>query len=213
MTSDDNASSNTARDQGLKRGSPAWFAYRRVLRLALWINLLMFGIEIAGAARADSVALLGDAIDFFGDAANYGISLAVMGGVLSLRARTAMLKAAFMAAFGVFVLWQGIANLEAGVVPEARTMAGIGVLALFANLVVTRMLYRFRHGDANMRSVWLSTRNDALSNLAILAAALGVFGSGSGLPDVAVGLIMAGLALSSAWSVWRHARRELVRGD
>lgn len=195
--------------QGLRPGSPAWFAYRRVLRLALWINLLMFGIEIAGAARADSVSLLGDAIDFFGDAANYGISLAVMGGVLTLRARTAMIKAACMAAFGVFVLWQSIANLEAGVVPEARTMAGIGVLALFANLVVARMLYRFRHGDANMRSVWLSTRNDVLSNLAILAAALGVFGSGSGLPDVVVGLVMAGLAMSSAWSVWWHARREL----
>lgn len=186
--------------------------YRRVLLLALWINLLMFGLELAAALAAGSVSLLGDAIDFFGDAANYGLSLLVLGAPLVRRARVSLLKAACMAGFGVFVLWQAGEHLRAGVVPEARTMGAVAVLALFANFAVARMLYRFRHGDSERRAVWLVTRNDALANLLVLAAAVAVAWSGSGLPDVAAGVAIAVMALLSAREVARHAFAELRAG-
>lgn len=90
------------------------------------------------------------------------------------------------------------------------TMGAIAILALLANGGVALMLYAFRDGDANMRSVWLCSRNDAIGNVAVLLAAAGVFGTGQGWPDLAVAVIMAGLALSSGWSVVRHARQELT---
>jgi Co/Zn/Cd efflux system component len=125
------------------------------------------------------------------------------------RARAALLKAASMLAFGVFVLARTAWMLSQGGTPEALTMGGIGLLALLANLGVAALLYAYREGDANMRSVWLCTRNDALGNIAVMVAALGVFGTGSAWPDLAVAAIMAGLAITSGWAVLRQARQEL----
>ncbi len=183
--------------------------YRRVLWAALLINAAMFGVEIAGGLRADSVSLLADALDFFGDAANYALSLLVLGMALSWRARAALFKGLCMGAFGVFVLGRAAWSLAAGTLPDAITMGAIGALALLANLAVAVMLYAWRDGDANMRSVWLCSRNDAIGNLAVMAAALGVFGTGRAWPDLAVALVMGLLALSAAWSVVRQARAEL----
>ena len=183
--------------------------YRRVLWAALVINAAMFGVEIVGGLRAGSVSLLADALDFFGDAANYAISLLVLGMALSWRARAALFKGLCMGAFGVFVLGRAAWSLAAGTLPEAITMGAIGALALAANLAVTVMLYAWREGDANMRSVWLCSRNDAIGNLAVMAAALGVFGTGRAWPDLSVALVMGLLALSAAWSVIGQARTEL----
>ncbi len=183
--------------------------YRRVLWLALAINLVMFGVELAGGLRAGSVSLLADAVDFFGDAANYGISLAVLGMALSWRARAALVKGLSMGAFGVFVLGRAAWSAAAGTVPEPMTMGAIGALALLANVSVAAMLYAWREGDANMRSVWLCSRNDAIGNLAVMAAALGVFGTGRGWPDLVVAAVMGFLALTAARSVIRQARAEL----
>jgi Co/Zn/Cd efflux system component len=183
--------------------------YRRVLWAALLINAAMFGVEIAGGLRSGSVALLADAVDFFGDAVNYGLSLAVLGLGLYWRARAAWFKGLTMGLYGVFVLGRTAWAALQGMPPEPLTMGLIAVLALTANVTVAVLLYAWREGDANMRSVWLCSRNDALGNLAVVAAALGVFGSGSAWPDLGVAALMATLALTAAWSVWRQARAEL----
>jgi len=169
----------------------------------------MFVVEIISGLKAGSVSLLADAIDFAGDAANYGITLTVLSMGLVWRSRAAMVKGVSMLAFGVFVLARAGWSIHAGVVPEALTMGAIGALALLANVTVALMLYAYREGDSNMRSVWLCSRNDALGNLAVMVAAAGVFGTGSGWPDFLVALIMAGLALSAGYSVVRQARREM----
>ncbi|HKX93956.1 MAG TPA: cation transporter [Methylibium sp.] len=184
--------------------------YRRVLWAALIVNALMFAVELVGGLHVGSVSLLADAVDFFGDAANYGISLLVLGMALAWRARAALFKGLTMGAFGVFVLAKaGWATLS-GTLPEPMTMGAIGVLALLANVGVASLLYAWRDGDANMRSVWLCSRNDAIGNLAVVGAALGVFGTGSAWPDLAVAAVMGTLALAAAGSVVRQARTELL---
>jgi Co/Zn/Cd efflux system component len=185
--------------------------YRRVLWIALVVNALMFLLEIATGLRAGSVSLLADAIDFFGDAANYALSLAVLSLRLAWRARAAMLKAASMLVFGVLVLARAVWVAAQGGTPEALTMGLVGMLALAANLGVAWLLFAFRDGDANMRSVWLCTRNDAIGNMAVVLAALGVFGTGTAWPDLAVAAVMAALAISAGVSVLRQARGELAR--
>jgi Co/Zn/Cd efflux system component len=183
--------------------------YRRILWAALIINASMFAIEIGAGLHAGSVSLLADAVDFFGDAANYGISLLVLGMALTWRARAAFFKGLTMGAFGLFVLGRAAWSAATGIVPEPVTMGAIGALALLANVSVAAMLYAWREGDANMRSVWLCSRNDAIGNLAVMAAALGVFGTGSGWPDLAVAVVMGMLALSAARAVIQQARAEL----
>ena len=183
--------------------------YRRILWWALIINAAMFAIEIAAGVQSGSVSLLADAIDFLGDAANYGVSLMVLGMTLAWRARAALLKGASMLLFGLFVAGRALWALAYGTPPEPMTMGLVGLLALAANVGVAIALYAFRDGDANMRSVWLCTRNDALGNLAVMGAALGVFGTGTAWPDLAVAAIMASLAVTAGVSVMRDARREL----
>jgi Co/Zn/Cd efflux system component len=185
-------------------------AYRRVLWIALAVNFAMFGVEIGAGLAAQSASLLADSLDFLGDAANYGIALFVLGMALQWRARAALIKAASMGIFGLWVAVTTIQHAMAGTVPEAPVMGAVGALALVANLGVAVLLYRWRDGDSNMRSVWICTRNDAIGNLAVLAAAVGVFGSGTGWPDYVVAAIMAGLALTGAIQVTRHALAELA---
>lgn len=183
--------------------------YRRVLWAALVINALMFALELHSGMRAGSVSLLADAVDFFGDAANYGLALWVLGMPAVWRARAAWIKGVSMGAYGLLVLAQAAHSAWLGTVPEPTTMGVVGALALAANVSVALMLYAWREGDANMRSVWLCSRNDALGNIAVMAAALGVLGTGSGWPDLAVAGIMATLGLSAAYAVLRQAHREL----
>jgi Co/Zn/Cd efflux system component len=183
--------------------------YRKVLWLALVLNVAMFVVEFGAAWSAGSVSLLADSIDFFGDAANYGLSLAVLGMALTTRSKAALVKAACMGAFGVFVLGKAFWNMQTGVTPQAETMGLVGFVALAVNAGVAWMLYRYRTGDANMRSVWICSRNDALGNLAVMLAALGVFGTGSAWPDLLVAAAMGALALWGAASVLAHARGEL----
>ncbi len=187
--------------------------YRKILWVALVVNLAMFAIEIGAGFKSGSTSLLADAIDFFGDAANYGVSLAVLSAGVVLRARAALLKGACMMAFGIFVLARAAWMFNQGGTPEALTMGVIGLLALAANVAVAAMLYAYRAGDANMRSVWLCSRNDAIGNIAVMLAALGVLSTGSAWPDLLVACGMAVLALSGGWSVLRQARQELRRGS
>jgi Co/Zn/Cd efflux system component len=184
--------------------------YRRILWIALAVNLAMFAVEIGAGLAAQSASLLADSLDFLGDAANYGIALFVLGMALQWRARAALIKAASMGIFGLWVAVTTIQHALAGTVPEAPVMGAVGALALAANLGVAVLLYRWRDGDSNMRSVWICTRNDAIGNLAVLLAAVGVFGSGAGWPDYIVAAIMSGLALTGALQVTRQALAELA---
>lgn len=183
--------------------------YRKALWIALVLNAVMFAVELGASWTSGSVSLLADSIDFFGDAGNYAISLAVLGMAVTARSRAALFKAACMGGFGVFVLGKALWNLQDGVAPEPATMGAVGLAALAVNAGVALMLYRFRSGDANMRSVWICSRNDALGNVAVMLAALGVFGTGSAWPDLLVACVMAALALSGSWTVLRQARIEL----
>ena len=187
---------------------PRW---RRALWIALVVNAAMFGVELVAGLQANSVSLLADAVDFAGDAANYALSLAVLSMALVWRSRAALVKGATMFAYGLFVLARAGWLLHSGSVPEPLAMGVVGFVALLANTGVAVLLYAFRTGDANMRSVWLCSRNDALSNLAVMAAALGVLGTGSAWPDLAVAAVMAVLALTAGFSVMRQARAELVQ--
>jgi len=184
--------------------------YRRVLWIALIVNAAMFAVEVASGIGSGSVSLLADAIDFFGDASNYALSLAVLAMAATVLSRAALVKAACMALFGVFVLGRALWVLLDGSVPEPVTMGVVAIAALVANVGVALLLYRYREGDANMRSVWICSRNDAFGNVAVGLAALGVFGTGSAWPDLAVAAAMAMLALTGAYSVGRQARTELV---
>jgi Co/Zn/Cd efflux system component len=186
--------------------------YRTILWVALWINAAMFAVEVAGGFISGSLALLADAADFAGDTFNYGLSLAVLSMGALWRARGALAKGYSMAAYGIFVLAAAAWNADTGQPPEAFTMGAIAILALVANLVVTALLYAFRSGDADMRSVWLCSRNDAIGNVAVILAAFGVFGTGRAWPDLMVAAIMGGLAIAAAISVVRQAHREILAG-
>lgn len=184
-------------------------SYRRVLWIALFANVAMFLVEIVAAVWSGSSALAADAADFLGDSANYALSLgAIAAGGLWI-SRVALLKGMAMSLYGVAVLayagWRAWLNVP----PEALTMGAVGLLALAVNFGVAAMLYRFREGDANMRSVWLCTRNDVIANVLVLVAAAGVFGTGTVWPDVGVAAILAVLGLSSGRIVIRQARAEL----
>jgi Co/Zn/Cd efflux system component len=189
--------------------SPQW---RRALWIALAVNAGCFLAEMAAGLAAGSASLQADALDFFGDATNYAISLGVAGMALAWRARAALVKGGTLIAFALWVLASTAWHALHGTLPQAEVMGAVGVAALIANGGVALMLYRFRGGDANMRSVWICSRNDAIGNLAVLLAALGVFGTGTGWPDVIVAAIMGGLGLWGGWQIVRQARGELRDG-
>jgi Co/Zn/Cd efflux system component len=184
-------------------------AYKRVLWIALIVNLSMFILEIAGAARSGSTSLLADAVDFFGDAANYSLSLAVFALSSVWNSRIAIIKGASMGLYGLFVLGQTLWMMFYGKVPEAETMGFIALLALLSNVTVAALLFKYREGNANMRAVWLCSRNDALGNVAVMAAAAGVYILNSRWPDLAVALFMSLLGLSASMHVLKAARKEL----
>ena len=183
--------------------------YRRVLWAVLAINAVMFAVEVGAGLAAGSASLQADALDFLGDAANYGISLFVVGMALRYRASAALAKSATMGAFGLWVIGTVVWHALQGTLPSAFTMGAVGFAALAANAASFGLLWAYRYGDANMRSAWICTRNDVFGNVAVLFAALGVFGTGTGWPDIIVAAIMAALALQGAATVARQALEEL----
>ena len=187
-------------------------AYRRVLWTVLAINAAMFAVEVVAGLAAGSASLQADSLDFLGDAANYTISLLVVGMALRYRAGAALAKGATMGMFGVWVVETVIWHILHGTLPSAFAMGTVGAAALVANAASFGLLWAYRHGDANMRSAWICTRNDVLGNLAVLLAAAGVFGTGTGWPDIVVATIMSLLAIQGAVVVVRHASGELQIG-
>ncbi|MDQ4421591.1 cation transporter [Sphingobium sp. DEHP117] len=184
--------------------------WRRVLWIALLINAGMFLVEITAGVTAHSASLRADAIDFLGDTANYAISLGVAGMALVWRSRAALVKGLSLLVLGLWALGSALILALAGRVPTAETMGVVGVMALVANLACAVMLWRHRGGDANRRSVWICSRNDAIGNVAVMLAALGVFGTGTLWPDLIVALILSGLGISGGIQIIAHARQELA---
>jgi Co/Zn/Cd efflux system component len=183
-------------------------AYRRVIWTVLAVNAGMFLVEIGAGLAAGSASLQADALDFLGDAANYAISLIVVGMSVRYRATAALAKSATIALFGLWVIGTVLWHAAHGTLPSALTMGAVGFAALVANAAPFGLLCAYRRGDANMRSAWICTRNDVLGNLAVLIAALGVFRIGAGWPDIIVVAIMAVLALQGGATVIRQSLEE-----
>jgi Co/Zn/Cd efflux system component len=184
-------------------------AWRAALWIALGINAAMFLAEIVAGLAACSASLQADALDFLGDAANYAISLAVTGLALTWRARAALAKGMTLIVLALWVIASTAWHAWFRTLPGAETMGAVAIAAIVANGMVALMLYRFRTGDANMRSVWICSRNDVIGNLAVLVAAAGVFGTGTGWPDIVVASVMALLGLSGGRAIVQHALEEL----
>jgi Co/Zn/Cd efflux system component len=184
--------------------------YLRILWIALAANAGMFLVELAASIHSGSTALAADAVDFLGDAGNYGLSLAAIAAGGAWTTRVALGKGIAMMSYGAGVLAFAAWRALAGLPPEPLTMGAVASAALGVNLGVAALLFRFREGDANMGSLWLCSRNDALGNLAVLAAAVGVFGTASVWPDIAVASILAALGLSSGSLVITRARVEFA---
>jgi len=183
-------------------------AYKRRLWIVIAINAVMFAVEMTAGQLARSQALQADALDFAGDAMTYGLSLAVIGASVRVRSLAAMAKGVSLLLMGLFVFGSTLYRVLYIGVPDAGVMGVIGVMALVANLASVALLIRYKDGDANVRSVWLCSRNDAIGNVAVMLAALGVWGAQSGWPDLIVAIIMAGLFLSSATQILRQAWQE-----
>jgi Co/Zn/Cd efflux system component len=183
--------------------------YKHRLWLVIAINASMFLVEMAAGALAGSQALQADALDFLGDATTYGISLAVIGASIQIRARAAILKALSLTAMALWVLGSTAYHILILGVPRAEVMGAIGLLALAANAASVLILMGYKDGDANVRSVWLCSRNDAIGNVAVMIAALAVWGTAAKWPDLLVAAIMAGLFLNSSIQILRQSFREM----
>lgn len=198
-------------------GNPVFDGVDRRYKHALWavivINAAMFLVEMTAGKLAGSQALQADALDFLGDALTYGLSLAVIGMSLKIRSTAALLKGASLLLMGLWVLGSTIHQVFVLGVPKAEIMGAVGVLALAANLASVLLLMRYKDGDANVRSVWLCSRNDAIGNIAVMFASFAVWITASSWPDLIVALVMAGLFLRSshlilvqAWGEYNSAK-------
>lgn len=182
--------------------------YKRRLWVVIALNALMFIVEVSAGYLAKSQALQADALDFLGDALTYGISLAVIGASIRVRTNAALAKGVSLLLMGLWVFGSTMYRVLYVGVPDAQIMGVIGFLALLANLASVLLLIRYKDGDANVRSVWLCSRNDAIGNVAVMLAAVGVWGTASGWPDLVVATFMAGLFLSSSFQIIKQALKE-----
>jgi Co/Zn/Cd efflux system component len=182
--------------------------YKRVLWIVIAINAAMFIVEMAAGQLAGSRALQADALDFLGDTLTYGLSLAVIGTSPKTRATAALLKGVSLTLMGLWVLGTTAYQILVLGLPRAEIMGGVGFLALAANVSSVLLLMRYKDGDANVRSVWLCSRNDAIGNVAVMLAAVAVWGTTSAWPDLIVATAMAVLFLNSSFLILKQAWQE-----
>ncbi|SON56551.1 Cadmium, cobalt and zinc/H(+)-K(+) antiporter [Hartmannibacter diazotrophicus] len=187
--------------------------YRRRLWIVIVLNASMFFVEMIAGRLAGSQALQADALDFFADAVTYGISMAVIGKSIRIRSSAALAKGISLFFMGLFVFGSTVYRVFVVGVPEAEVMGVVGFMALATNVASVLFLMRYKDGDANVRSVWLCSRNDAIGNVAVMIAALGVWGTSTGWPDLLVAGIMAGLFLTSSFQIVRHSIAEWRTGE
>lgn len=187
--------------------------YKLILWIVIGINGAMFLVEMVAGRLAGSQALQADALDFLGDTVTYGLSLAVIGASLRARATAALFKGLSLSVMGLWVFSSTVYRSLVVGLPSAEVMGVIGFLALAANLLSVLLLMRYKDGDANVRSVWLCSRNDAIGNVAVMIAAFGVWGTTTAWPDLIVAAIMAGIFLTSSVQILRQAWREYQKGE
>ncbi len=188
-------------------------SYKQRLWLVIAINAAMFVLEMSAGALAGSQALKADALDFLADSTTYGVSLAVIGAPIRTRAIAAVLKAAGLIVMATWVLGMTAYYVLYAGIPRAEIMGGIGILALMANVASVLLLVRYKDGDANVRSVWLCSRNDAIGNVAVMVAALAVWATGTRWPDLIVAALMAGLFLYSSIRILQQSIQEMRSGE
>lgn len=184
-------------------------AYRRALWIVVLINVGYGIAEMIGGFLADSQALKADALDFLGDGSITFLGLLAIGWSLKLRARSALLQGIFLGVMGIAVLGYTIYRTQVLHTPEAGLMGVFGIGALLINVIAVIILLPHRKGDANVRAVWLFSRNDALGNLLVVVAAGFVFWTNTSWPDLIAAGIIASLFLQSSWSIIKDARSEL----
>lgn len=187
-------------------------AFKRVLWISLILNFGMFFVEVIYGLLSGSLSLRADAIDFLGDGTNYFITLFILNSAIQTKAKFSLAKAIFMIGFGLWILTEAGMRFFSGQVPESFIMSWVGALALLVNAFCVLLLYKFKEGDSNMQSIWLCSRNDAIGNLAVIFAAVGVYYLGSQWPDLVVAIFMASLAVHSGFQIIRSARNELTHG-
>ncbi|MBT2968955.1 MAG: cation transporter [gamma proteobacterium symbiont of Ctena orbiculata] len=183
--------------------------YMRILWVVIAINASMFLFETGASVVSNSMALRADALDFLGDSLTYGITLLAIGRSVQWRASAAIFKGVTLICMGLWVLGSTLYRVFVLGVPNEVIMGSVALLAFAANMVSVLLLLNYRDGDANVRSVWLCSRNDAIGNLAVMVAAGAVFLSQSHWPDLLVAFLMSMLFLHSATLIIRQARREM----
>lgn len=184
--------------------------YRKILWVCLVSNAVMFVVQMGASYIAGSVSLLANSADFLSDAANYGISLFVLGKTLQMKAKASIIKGVSLGMVGLWVAFETFDHSLEQSIPKPTIMMIVSIIALIVNVGCAVLLYRYRKGDSNATSVWLCSRNDAIGNIAVMFAAGGVFALGSAWPDIIIAAILAWLALSAAWQIVRTARKELI---
>lgn len=182
--------------------------FKKALWVALILNFSMFILENFQGILSHSLSLRADAIDFLGDSVNYFVTLFVLNSAIRKKAAVSFAKALFMFGFGVWVLIEAVIRFNSNTIPDSFTMSWVGILALAVNASVAFILYKFRDGDSNMQSVWLCSRNDAIGNLAVVLASVGVYYFHSKWPDLIVALFMASLSVSASFKVFMLVKQE-----
>ncbi len=182
--------------------------YRSILWIVIFINGGMFLVESVAGFIADSTALKADSLDFLGDAATYVATLLVIGKPLKTRALVALLKGLSLGVMAIFVLGFTLYRVFVFGTPEPLTMGAVGFIALIANVVSVLLLMRYKEGDSNIRSVWLCSRNDAIGNVAVMLAGVGILATGTIWPDIIVAFIIAGLFTHSSIKITLQALHE-----
>jgi cation diffusion facilitator family transporter len=184
--------------------------FKKILYIALVLNVLMFFVEIYQGYLSNSLSLKADAVDFLGDSVNYFMTLFVITSSVKTKAGISLLKSFFMLSFGLWILAEALMRYFSQNIPDSFTMSWVGSLALIVNSFVAVLMYKFREGDSNMQSAWLCSRNDAMGNLAVIFASFGVLYFNSKWPDLIVALFMSYLSITSAIIVLKLARKEII---
>lgn len=184
--------------------------FLRALKICLFLNAVMFIVEMVFGIKAHSSSLASDALDFLGDAASYTISIAVASSSLKTKAVTSIFKAAFMLLYSLFIFFMAAYNFIHNIAPQGETMGVISLIALFVNALCAFLLYRFRGDDSNAKSVWLCSRNDAIGNILVLIAGIMVIYTSSNIADLIVTGVMLFIVVKSAISILLSAKKELM---
>lgn len=187
--------------------------YRKVLWVCLVANAVMFIAQMVASYAAHSVSLLANSADFFSDAANYGISLYVLNLSLRQKAKASLFKGISLGIVGLWVAFEALHHAMQPELPKPLLMMVISIVALAVNIGCAMLLYKYRGGDSNRESVWICSRNDAIGNVAVMIAAVGVFASSTIWPDIIVAAILGWLAISGAWKIINSSKRELKQVD